>query len=675
MPNTPTDPSPAAFPAAPGLPGETSAQEAELQAMALVEEKDSELRTRRFGPRWTRIISAITVIWALFQMYATTFSVFDAVRLRVWHILFLLLLSFLLYPAWRKEKRTRSAPTILDALCIGAGFFAFGYMLLQYDIITMRGGFFLPMDYLAASLGVIMAFVMAFRVVGSLAWLALAFLGYCFLGQYIPGAFGHAGFSWNRVMEHMFWGTQGLLGVGVGVSATYIFLFVLFGSFLKHSGFSAFINDISLTLVGRTAGGPAKVAVIASALMGMINGSALANVATTGAITIPLMKRTGYRAEFAGAVEAVASTGGQFAPPIMGAVGFIMAEFLGVPYTKVMLAAAIPAFLYYLALIMAVHFEARRLGLKGLSRENIPDAARVLRERGHLIIPLVVLMAVLFLGYTPLYAASFSILSTVAASLLSPKTRMNLAAIIKALDEGARGAVGVGAACVIIGVIIGTVSLTGLGLTFGYEVLKFVKEGQLYLGGVFVMLMSVVLGMGVPGVAAYVIVAAVAVPVLIGVGASPLAAHMFCLFYACLSNITPPVAMSSYVAAGIARSDQTKTSLIAVRLGLSGFILPFFFLDNPLLLYDASHDTLLTLWALASASLGMCALAAALEGWLWGRCNFLMRLFLFATAGLAVHPGLASDAVGLALFVIVFFWSRAVNRDRPGRSPASGPEI
>ena len=643
---------------------EMSAEEAERQAMALVEEKDSELRVRDFGPRWTLVITSIAVIWALFQMYVTTFSVFDAIRLRVWHILFLLVLSFLMYPSWSREKRSRSAPTIFDALCMAVGFFAFGYMLLQYDTITMRGGFFLPMDYVVASCGVVVTFIMAFRVVGSLAWLAVAFLGYCFLGQYIPGAFGHTGFSWNRVMEHMFWGTQGLLGVGVGVSATYIFLFVLFGSFLKYSGFSSFINDISLTMVGRTAGGPAKVAVIASALMGMINGSALANVATTGAITIPLMKRTGYTPEFAGAVEAVASTGGQFAPPIMGAVGFIMAEFLGVPYTTVMLAAAIPAFLYYLALIVAVHFEARKLGLRGLSKENIPDAMKVLRERGHLIIPLVVLMAVMFLGYTPLYAAAVSIVSTVLASWLSPKTRMDFSAIVKALDEGARSAVGVGSACVIIGVIIGTVSLTGLGLTFGYEVLKFVKEGQLYLGGAFVMLMSVVLGMGVPGVAAYVIVAAVAVPVLINVGASPLAANMFCLFYACLSNITPPVAMSSYVAAGIAHSNQTKTSLIAVKLGLAGFILPFFFLDNPLLLYDPSHDTMLTIWALASASLGMCALASALEGWLWGPCNILMRLLLFLAAGLTVHPGLMTDAIGLTLFTLVFFWSRAVNRGR-----------
>ena len=578
------------------------------------------------------------------------------------HILFLLTLSFLLYPALRREQRQRRAPTLYDALCICAGLFSFGYLVLNYTNITLRGGWFEPADYAVASVGLIVCFEMARRVVGNLAALALVFLAYNFFGYLIPGAFGHPGYSWNRVVEHMFWGSQGLLGVGVGVSATYIFLFVLFGAFLKYSGFSDFINDLALTLVGRTAGGPAKVSVIASALMGMINGSALANVATTGAITIPLMKKTGYRAEFAGAVEAVASTGGQFAPPIMGAVGFIMAEFLGVPYTTVMLAAAIPAFLYYFTLLMAVHFEARKLGLRGLSREHIPNAANVLKERGHLLLPLIALMALLFMGYTPLFAAAISIAVTVAASWLSPRTRMGLSSILMAMEEGARGAVGVGAACVIIGVIIGTVSLTGLGLTFGYEILKFVGKDQMYLGGLFVMIMSTILGMGVPGVAAYVIVAAVAVPVLTGVGVQPLAAHMFCLFYACLSNITPPVAMSSYVAAGIARSNETKTSLIAMRLGLTGFILPFFFLNNPLLLYSPGHSGLATLWAFVTAALGVSALAAGLEGWLFTRCNPAMRAMLLAAAFLAIDPGLITDAVGLGLICTVCVWNWYVSR-------------
>lgn len=635
------------------------------QAQALVEEKESESRMRSLGRSWTIAISCIAVVWAVFQIAVTSYPFLDSIKLRAWHILFLMTLAFLMYPAWKGEARQRRAPSLFDFLCIGASFFAFGYFLLNYDAITLRGGYFEAMDYTVASVGVVICFIMAWRVVGNLAWLAAVFFIYIFLGQYIPGPFGLTAMSWTRVVEHMFWGSQGLLGIGVGVSATYIFVFVLFGVFLKYSGFSAFINDLSLTLVGRTTGGPAKVAVIASALMGMINGSALANVATTGAITIPLMKRTGYKPEFAGAVEAVASTGGQFAPPIMGAVGFIMAEFLGVPYTTVMLAAAIPAFLYYLALLMAVHFEAKKLGLSGLSKENIPAAMGVIRKRGHLIIPLVVLITVLFMGYTPLLAAIVSIGSTVIASWLSSETRMTGRMIFRALDEGARSAVGVGAACVIIGIIIGTVSLTSLGLTFGYQVLQFVGPGEIYLGGFLVMVMSVILGMGVPGVAAYVIVAAVAAPVLIDVGVDRLAAHMFCLFYACLSNITPPVAMSSYVAAGIARSDQTKTSLIAVRLGLAGFILPFFFLDNPLLLYSVAHPPMETVWAIISASFGIVALAAGLEGWLFGRCGVIERILLLVVAVLAIHPGLMTDMAGLTIFVAVLLWNRRSSLSRP----------
>ncbi len=622
----------------------------------LVKAKDSEARVRIFSPTWEKIITAIAIIWVLFQIYFSTLGILDAVRLRVMHILFLTTLVFLIYPSFINKKK--SSPSIIDFIAILIAYGSFGYLLVYYDDITMRGGWFMQKDNIAAGAAVVISFFMAFRIVPSLAWLALFFFGYNFFGEYLGGAFGHTGFSWNRVVQHMFWGTQGLLGVGVGVSASYIFLFVLFGSFLKHSGFSQFINDISLSLVGRTAGGPAKVSVIASALMGMINGSAVANVSTTGAITIPLMKQTGYRKEFAGAVEAVASTGGQFAPPIMGAVGFIMAELLGISYTTVMLAVSIPAFLYYLGLMMAVHFEAKKLGLKGFSKENIPNALVVIKERGHLLLPLVILLTMLFMGYTPLYAAAFSIFATIFAASLRKNTRMNLETILKAMNEGARGALGVCAACVIIGIIIGTVSLSALGITFAQEILNYVGEDQLYLGAFLVMIISIILGMGVPGVAAYVIVAAVAVPVFIKIGATPIAAHLFCLFYACLSNITPPVAISSFVAAGIARADETKTSLIAMRLGLSGFILPFFFLDNPLLLYNVNHGIFDTIWAFCSACLGIIALAACLEGWLFKACNVLVRLLLFVVAFMAIHPNLYTDCIGLSLFVVASLLNR-----------------
>ena len=629
----------------------------ERKARQLLEEKDAESRTRDYQGPLGGLITFLLCLWALFQLYYTTFGVISAVNLRAFHCIFLLCFTFLLYPAYRKERRTRRLPPAWDVILIALTCLVFGYLILNYPRIARNGGRLTPFELWIAGAGLLLAFEAARRASGNLTVLAAVFLAYNWFGQYLPGRLAHNGFTLKRVLSTMFWGTQGLLGTGVGVSATYIFLFVVFGAFLKRSGFSKFINDFSLTLVGRTPGGPAKVAVLASALMGMINGSAIANVATTGTFTIPLMKRTGYRKEFAGAVEAVASTGGQFCPPIMGAVGFVMAEFLGLSYTWVMLAAAVPAFLYYLGLLFAVHFEAKRLGLSGLSKENIPDAMKVLREQGHLVIPLLVLIAVMSLGYTPLYAAVIAIFATVAASWLRRDTRMTWGDIVSAAAEGARGAVAVGVCCVIIGVIIGTVTLTSLGLNLGYLILSVVEGGSVYLTGFLVMAMSTILGMGVPGVAAYVIVQAVAVPVLIHVGVPALSAHLFCLIYACLSNITPPVAMSSYVAAGIAGSNQTVTGLLSVRLGLVGFIIPFFFLDNPILLLGADPSATVagTAWAALTASVGTVALVGGLEGWFLRRCSWLERLILIAVAPLMLYPGLATDGAGFAVLAAVVF--------------------
>ncbi|MDQ0341194.1 TRAP transporter 4TM/12TM fusion protein [Caldalkalibacillus uzonensis] len=359
----------------------------------VLQKYDGDTRIRQYVGMTAVIITALAVIWGLFQLYVSSFGVLDAIILRSWHIIFLLMMTFLLFPARGKADHLLHRPTWWDCVCVLAVVSSFGYLILNYSEIALRGGYLHPIDYLFCVLGILIVFEAARRTVKSLAILAAVFLLYNFAGSYLPGILGHVGFSWKRIVEHLFWGGQGLLGVGAGVSATFVFMFILFGLFLKVSGFSQF--------------GPAKVSVIASSLMGMVNGSALANVATTGSITIPLMIKNGYKRKFAAAVEAAASTGGQFAPPIMGAAGFIMAEFLGVPYTTVMLAAVVPAFLYFLTLIMAVHFEARKLGLKGISKENIPKIKQVLKEEGHLSIPLVTLIILLLLGYTPLYAAVF----------------------------------------------------------------------------------------------------------------------------------------------------------------------------------------------------------------------------------------------------------------------------
>ena len=632
--------------------------ELDNKAQRLMEEKDSESRTRIYTGLMEKVLTAVLIVWAIFQIWANTFGTLGAVKLRTAHIMFLLPLAFMLYPTYKQERRRRKGMPIWDVLLTAVTVFCFGYILWRYDALAKTGRLN-QTDVVIGVLCLIVSFEAARRASSNLAIIALIFLSYFAVwGKYIPGTFGTSAFTLKRVVKALVWDTNGILGTGAGVSATYIFVFVLFGAFLKYSGFSQFINDIALTLVGRSPGGPAKVAVIASALMGMINGSAIANVATTGTITIPLMKKTGYKKEFAGAVEAVASTGGQFTPPIMGAVGFVMAEFMAVSYTKVMLAAAIPAFLYYLGLIYSVHLEAKRLGLSGLAPENIPKAAKVMRERGHLLIPLVVLMVLMFKGYTPLFAAIMAIFVTIPVSWIRKETRMGAKEILDATVEGSRSAIGVGISCIIIGVVIGSVNMTSLGLNFGNLILKVVGEGQLFLGGLMVMIMSTILGMGVPGVAAYVIVYVVAVPVLRATGATEMAANMFCLIYACLSNITPPVAMSSYVAAGIADSNMTKTSLIAMKLGVAGFILPFFFLNNPVLLYGSTEGVALaeTIRAFVTSSVGVLALAAGLAGLpvqRYSKATMAMRLvcraMLIVGGLLFVNPTLMTDVLGLAL--------------------------
>lgn len=603
----------------------------------------------------SKAVVVLLIIWTVFQVYFTTFGAISAINLRAFHCLFLLLFTFLLFPVTRKSLKQRRYPSLLNLLLIALSIFCILYLVIYFPRVARSGGRLNTTDLYVAGIGILLVFEASRRACGNLGILAAIFLAYNWFGAYIPGALGHNGLTLKRILSTQFWGTQGIFGIGIGVSATYIFLFVLFGSFLKYSGFSKFINDFSLALVGQTPGGPAKVAVMASAAMGMINGSAIANVATTGTITIPLMKQTGYSKNFAGAVEAVASTGGQFCPPIMGAVGFVMAEFLNISYVSVMIAAVIPAFLYYLGLLFAVHFEAKKRGLSGFSKENIPDAIKVIKEQGHLSLPLFLLITLMCCGYTPLYSAVISIVATVLSSYLRADTRMSIDKIILAVTEGARGAISVGVCCVIIGIIIGTVTLTSLGLNMGYVILSVVDNSNILLTGFLTMLMSVVLGMGVPGVAAYVIVQAVAVPILIKVGIVPICAHMFCLVYACLSNITPPVAMSCYVAAGISGGNQLKTGLLAVRLGLVGFLIPFFFLTNPELLIGVVPDVKIYeyLWIAFTASAGTIALAGGLQNFLLTECNLVERILLILVFPMMLYPGITTDIIGMVLLSAV----------------------
>lgn len=621
--------------------------ELNVDVQQLVEVEEKSLHSRKYVGVFGKIVVLLAVVWTIFQLYMNTFGIMDAVKFRAWHLGFLLLFSFIFYPATKRSVGTRKLPTIADIVCIVLSIFVISYLLITYDVFVRdRAGENTTFDIYVGILALILLFEASRRVVGmGLTLIALFFLLYNFFGAYIPGLLGHYGFSIERVVNLMYWGGQGIFGTALGVSATYIFVFVLFGAFLKNSGFSDFINVLALTIAGRTAGGPAKVAVFASALMGTVSGSAVSNVVTTGTVTIPMMKKAGYSKKFAGAVEAVASTGGLIAPPVMGAAAFIMAEYLGVSYSIIILAGIIPAILYYLTLFMMVHFEAKKMGLSGISKENIPNAKKVLKEGGHLSIPLMLLLILLFTGFSPLYAVIISMLSVVPAAAIRKSTRMGLSAIIDSIVEGVKGTISVGIACAIVGIVIATITLTSVGLIIGNNVISFAGESVL-MAALLTALISIVLGMGVPATAAYIIVATISVPILAQLGVVPIAAHMFAFYFAALSSITPPVALAAYAAAGIAGESPNKVGMESVRLGLMGFIVPFFFIFNPTLLLTGGTVGEY-IFAGATAIIGGIALAAGLKGYLIRQTFLAERILLLAAGICLIDTNLIINAISL----------------------------
>lgn len=538
--------------------------------------------------------------------------------------------------------------------------FIFGYIILKYPSITMSGGVLNKIDYVVGLVAILLVAFSSFKYSKNLLILVAIFIVYALFGRLMPVAISHSGFSLERLISHTIWGSQGIFGITMGVCASYIFLFLMFGEFLQRSGLSSFINDLSLSLIGHKPGGPAKVAVLASAMLGMINGSAVANVATTGTITIPLMKKIGYRKEFAAAVEATASTGGQFCPPIMGAVGFVMAEYLSMPYTKVMIAAIIPAIFYYFGVLISVHQEAKIQGLKGIDRKELPSFSDVIKTRGYLSLPIIIVVVMIVTGYSPIYASTIGIGATIIISWLTRENKIGLKDIFEAIIKATISTVNISISCLLIGIIIGIVSLTALGLNFGNLIMSYSIMSNILIAGILTMIMSTILGMGIPGVAAYVIVSSVSAPILINMGVVPLVAHMFCLIYACLSNITPPVAISSYVAAGISGSNEFKTSIEAVQIGITGFIFPFFFLLNPELLIGAIENVSLatTLIMFCTGLFGVFNIACAFEGMLIHRLKNFERVLLFIIGLLLVDPKFITDLVAIVVFIIILIVNR-----------------
>jgi TRAP transporter 4TM/12TM fusion protein len=466
----------------------------------------------------------------------------------------------------------------------------------------------------------------------------------------------------------MYLTTEGIFGPTLGVSAAYVILFVLFGAFMERTGIGRLFMDFALSLTGHTAGGPGKVAVVSSSLFGTVSGSAVANVLVDGPITIPLMKRSGFRPPFAAAVESVASTGGQIMPPIMGAAAFVMAEFLAVSYFQVTLWAIIPAILYYVAVFFAVHFEAKRAGLLGLPRSEIPRLGQVMRERGHLFIPIFVILGGLIAGYSAPLCALAGTLSCIPVALLRKSTRAGITwrTVWYALEDGAKNSIAVALACACAGIIIGVITITGAAINFTAIVVGLARD-LLPLALVLTMLAGIVLGMGMPTTPAYIVMVSLLVPALIKLGAIPPAAHMFAFYFAILSAITPPVALAVYAAAGIAKANLWESGWAAVRVGAAGFIVPFMFVFETSLLLIGDWFTILT--SFVSATIGVICLASGLHGYLFREIRLWERLFLLAAAVLLIKPGLITDLIGLVLLACVIVNQKYLSPAKQGANP------
>jgi TRAP transporter 4TM/12TM fusion protein len=633
------------------LSGEPASEE---RIQQLVEKYDVESRYRRLSGTPGKLVFAWLVGMSLFHLYTAGIGILPIAIQRAVHLTFAIVAVFLLYPSGPRGDK-RSIPWY-DWLLAAAGGVVIGYVAVFYNEIARRGAEPRTLELWLGAAAILLVLEAGRRVVGNvLPCLSILFLAYCRFGEYVPGLFQIRGYSFERIVQHMYLTSEGIFGVALGVSATFVINFIIFGAFLSKSGGAKFFNELALALAGHSPGGPAKVAVVASGLLGTINGSSVANVATTGTFTIPLMKRVGYPPEYAGAVEACSSTGGQLMPPIMGAGAFIMSEFLGVSYLRIAAAAILPAILYYLAIFSAVHIKARHSGLRGISREELPNVRAVLKSDGHLLIPIVVVVAALLMKYTPVMAAFFGVISCVAVSWLRPHTRMGVKEILGALEEGARGGLGVALACALVGFVVGTSSLTSLGLTISNNIIE-ISGGRLFFTLFMAMVASLVLGMGLPTTANYIVCSTIIAPALIGMKVFPLAAHLFVFYFGIMADLTPPVCLAAFTGAGIAGANPGKTGFTATKIALASYFLPYSFVYTPMILLEKIQPLDLVL-VFVAATLGIVILAGALEGWMFREIRPPERAAaaLLAAAAFFPHDLPKMIAVAGILLLLVYF--------------------
>lgn len=617
---------------------------------------DKESDTMIYTGFMAKVISALAITFSVFQLYTAIFGVLDAQLQRAVHLGFAMALSFLLYPTRKSWSRNKLHPLDLVLAVLSAASPA--YICICYQQLAMRSGIVTPVDLIMGVMGLLLVIEATRRVVGiPMVVVVLVFLAYAFAGPYMPGVMAHRGLTVQQLIGHLYYTTEGIFGIPLGVSSTFIFLFILFGAYLESTGLGKFFIDLANAVAGWASGGPAKVAVLSSAFMGTVSGSSVANVAGTGSFTIPMMKKLGYRKEFAGAVEAASSTGGQLMPPVMGAAAFLMAEFVGAPYIEIVEAAVVPAMLYFAGLWLGVHLEAKRTNLKGVPRDQLPKAWLIFKERGHLALPLIVIVYLLVSGYTPMRAALVAIVLSILASSLRKSTRMKPIEIVNGLESGARNVLGVVIACAAAGIIIGVVTKTGVGLKLASGLLA-LSGGMLLPTMFFTMITSLILGMGVPTTANYVITSTIAAPALIQMDVPVLAAHMFVFYFGIIADVTPPVALAAYAASGISGGKPLLTGVNASKLAIAAFIIPYIFVLSPeLLMINATPTGIL--WAVATAIIGMVGLSSAMIGYLYYYSTWYERIILFASGLLMIIPGIVTDVPGLMLFMLILVGQKA----------------
>lgn len=616
----------------------------------------------KFHGRIKTVGGVIALAAGLFHIYTAVFGVLDAYTQRSIHLAFMLSIIYLCIPASKKHYGWVLRIMDLVFACAAA---AIGcYQVQQGTALIFRNGFPNTVDVAAGVVLMLLILEAVRRTIGlPLTVVCSCFLLYDYFGRYMPKLFAHGGYTIREIVNIQFMSTQGIFTTPIGVMSTYVVIFVIFGTTLNITGASEFFNNLAKSLVGHRTGGPAKVSVIASAFMGTVSGSVVANVVTTGSFTIPMMKELGYKDEFAGAVEASASTGGQIMPPIMGAAAFMMADYLGIPYVSVALAAALPAVLYFVSIGFSVHLEAKKNNLKRLPKDQLPKLGAVMREGGVLLIPLLVLTGVMLMGYTAMRSGLAGIFSLILVVLLKEITKFGwkkgvvfaVKSLVKGIQAGVQGCLSVTAATAAAGIIIGAVSQSGLGLRLTSIILRIAGD-SLFLTLLLMAVACLILGMGMPTAGAYIIVVTLGVPALVSYGVPALAAHMFVFYMAIVSAVTPPVATGAYAAAGISGASPWKTGVQAFRLDLAGFLIPFVIVYAPALVLEGT--ALETVTVFCTALLGLFFISVAFEGYMLAAVAMPWRIAAFIGGIFMVVPGSVTDFIGLALFVLLYLAQR-----------------